>query len=593
MSELHSTQSITYKDKPWLKHYDPGVPHTLAPYPERTMQDILRKTAAEDPDRPALITSIRLPLIGHQKHIMTYGELDRHSDEMAAALVALGVRKGDRVAIIMPNSTQFVIAFYAILKVGAVTAAMNPAYPAPKLQYHLNYSGARFAFTYTAMYNTLKQVQPQTKLESIIATNLKEYMAPAARIAFGQTMERKEGHFLKNVEEGDHWFQDLLRQHANQKPEIEVFPDDLAIMQFTGGTTGVPKGALATHRTLSNSTHAMDAWTSVEFPDAPPRGDFHIVAALPMFHIFGMVVMLSQAMACGWKMLIVIDARDTNALVDLIHHYKPEVMLGVPLLFHAIANHPKVLSGDISFSSFAIAISAASALHPNIKQAVEKAGCRRLAQGYGLSEVPCGNHCNPFTTLDKGETVGIALPDVDGRIVDLETGTREMPVGAIGEIILHTPFLMVGYHNMPEETANALREFDGKLFMYTGDIGKMDEDGYFTIVDRKKDMALIGGFNVYPGQVEKALKDHPAVEDAGVWYIPHPKVIGEEALKAWVVLKHGYSIKTSDLVTHCKQLLAAYEVPRTYAFVDKLPYSAAGKLLRRELLQLDQSNNSR
>ena len=308
--------------------------------------------------------------------------------------------------------------------------------------------------------------------------------------------------------------------------------------------------------------------------------------ALPMFHIFGLIVVMNQSVLCGWQMLMVPDARDTNTLIDLIATYKPEVLCAVPLLWHSLVSHDRVKKGEVNFKHMYVGISAASPLHRSVWEAATQAGVPNLVDAYGLSEVPIGNHANFIAGPIRPNSVGVALPDVDFRIVDAETGNTIMPVGQPGEIILNAPNVMLGYYNQPEESAKVLRQLEGKRWMYTGDMGYMDEEGYLYLVERKKDMAIIGGFNVYPAVIERALKDHPAVQDAGVWYVPHPKVIGEEALQGWIVLKEGQTVKTADLVAHCKPLLAAYEVPRKYVFVDKLPYNDAGKLVRRELLSV-------
>jgi long-chain acyl-CoA synthetase len=578
---------VTYADKPWLKHYDEGVPHTLGGAPDRPLFSYLQDTAKKMPNRPALVTSVRLPMVGHQKHVVTYRELDELSDTFASALVGIGLQKGQKVCLLMPNISAFIIAYYGILKAGGVVAAVNPSYPTSKIQYQVSDCEAVMLVTITALYDTFKGIQAQTNVKTVIATNIKEYLAPLARAAFSATQEEKGGHALKDVEDGDYWFQDLLKQYKGQKPNVDVQPDDLAFLQYTGGTTGLPKGAMATHRMLSFSTEQIAAWTNVRYEQVydkhTKREEFTSVVALPMFHVFGLVVVLNQSIVCGWQILLVPDARDTNNLVDLLATYKPEVLCAVPLLWQSLVTHPRFKSGEVNFSFVRIGISAASPLHPQVHADVTRAGVKNLVDAYGLSEVPIGNHANTILKPAVVPSVGLPLPDVEVRVVDLETGTQVLPVGEVGEIILNTPNVMLGYYNKPEESALVLRELEGKTWLYTGDVGKMDEEGYFYLVDRKKDMAIIGGFNVYPSVVERVLKLHPAVADAGVWHVPHPKAVGEEALQGWIVLKAGQSAKSGDLVSFCRPYLAAYEIPRKYVFVDALPYSDAGKLLRRSL----------
>jgi long-chain acyl-CoA synthetase len=566
------------------------MPHDLPAAPHRTVQSYLQETAKRIPNRPALVTSVRLPIVGHQRHVVSYKELDEASDVFAAALIGVGLQKGQIVALLMPNISAFVIAYYGILKAGGIVATVNPAYPPAKIQYQVNDCDAVMVITITALYNAFKEIQSGTKTQHVIVSNVKEYLAPLARTAFSATQEEKGGHALKEVKEGDYWFQDLMKQYKGKKPNVDVSPDDIAFLQYTGGTTGIPKGAMATHKMLAFSTEQVAMWTNEDYAKAygknVKRENFKSIIALPMFHIFGLIVVLNQSIVCGWEMLLVPDARDTNTLIDLIATYKPEVVCAVPLLWHSLVSHDRVKSGEVKFNQMYIAISAASPLHHSIWEAVTKAGAPCMVDAYGLSEVPIGNHANTLIGKPKAHSVGLALPGTDFRIVDVETGTQVLPVGEVGEIILHSPNVMLGYYNKPEESAKVMRQLEGKTWLYTGDMGKMDEEGFLYLVDRKKDMAIIGGFNVYPSAIEKVLKNHPAVKDAGVWYVPHPKVVGEEAVQGWIILQEGETVKQGDLVAFCRPYLAPYEIPRKYVFVDKLPYNDAGKLVRRELLNL-------
>jgi long-chain acyl-CoA synthetase len=286
------------------------------------------------------------------------------------------------------------------------------------------------------------------------------------------------------------------------------------------------------------------------------------------------------------------NPRDIDTLVSMIDHYRPEYFAGVPTLYNAIINHPDVQSGKVSLDSIVISQSGAAPMHQSLKEGFEAAGGRRLFEGYGMSEIPCGNHSGPLVGENRPDSVGIPLPDVECSIISLDDGVTEMPVGEVGEIVIHAPHMMQGYHKLPGETDRVLRKReDGRLWVYTGDIGRMDEDGFFYLVDRKKDMVLVGGFNVYPTQIEKVLQTHPAVAEVGVAGIPHPKKIGEEALKAWVVLAPGQSVTGDALVAHCQDHLAGYEIPRRYEFIEALPKSAVGKTLRRELVLMETGEN--
>lgn len=577
---------MTYAERPWTKNYDPGVPHSLEPYPKKTVHDLLRESASKTPDNVALVTDARVPVLGHTARNLTYGELDKLSDALAAGLIDLGLKPGDRVALVMPNCAGFVIAYYAVLKAGGVVAAMNPTYPAARMQYQIDDSDALTVVTLSAFYRLVKEIQGKTKVKNVIITNIKEYLPTLGRILFTLTREKQGGHRVDQVEPGDFWLQDLLARYSGKKPNVELDPSGVALFQYTGGTTGVSKGAMLTHRALVANMLQIQAWT----PDAAfgmPRSEAVYLGAIPMFHVYGLVVLLSQAIASGARIILVPNARDVDALVEIIAAYRPNVFLGVPSMFNSVVNHPRVKSGEVRMDSFVVSSSGAAPLSPATKREFEDAGALRLNEGYGMSECSAASHSNPLMGDNRTGSVGMPLPDMDVRLVSLDDGETEVPLGELGEIVMTGPNLMSGYHKMPTETANTLREKDGKRWLYSGDIARMDEDGYFYIIDRKKDMALIGGFNVYPNNVEKVLKDHPAVLEVGVAAVPHPERQGQEALKAWIVLKPGASATEEALIEHCSKYLAPYEVPRRFSFISELPKSMVGKTLRRELVRME------
>ncbi len=580
----------TYAERPWTKNYDPGVPHSLEPYPQVPAYHYLREAAKAAPDSPALITPAKVPLLGHQSHITTMRQLDDWSDALAVALIDKGLKKGDRVAIILPNSVAFAIAYFAVLKAGGVVAATNPTYPPPKMQHQINDCSAEIVIALSLFYKVVKAIQPQTKLRTVIVTNIKEYLPPAAKLLFTLAKEKKDGHRVE-LGAGDVWFQDLLQRYAGRKPNVDVQPEDRALLQYTGGTTGVSKGAVLTHRSLIANTLQIQAWAAVmeksEQYGHLTRENMLYLGAIPMFHVYGLVVLLTQAIASGSKILLIANARDIDNLVEMISAYKPNVFLGVPALYNAVVNHPRVKSGEVRMDSFIISQSGAAPLPPATKREFEALGARRLNEGYGMSETSAASHSNPLLGENRVGSVGLPLPDMDIRVVSLDDGVTDVPVGEIGEIAMAGPNLMSGYHEMPTETANTLREQNGKRWLFTGDIGRMDEAGYFYIVDRKKDMALIGGYNVYPNNVEKVLKEHAAVLEVGVAAVPHPEKKGEEALKAWIVLKPGAQVSEQELIAHCEKFLAGYEVPRRYSFISELPKTMVGKTLRRELVQME------
>jgi long-chain acyl-CoA synthetase len=579
---------MSYDERPWIKQYDSHVPASLQPYPEHSLHEFLRQAAAEKPDHTALITTAKVPIFGRLSNRTTYAELNRQSDALAAALAHHGLRKGDRVAIVMPNCVAFVISYYGVLKAGGVVAATNPTYPPARMQHQIDDCDAEFVICLSMFYPIIQQIRTKAKVRHVIVANIKEYMHPIARILFTLAAEKKGGHRIANLAPGDYRLQDILKRFDGQTVSVEIGPDDPCIFQYTGGTTGPSKGAISTHRALVVNSYVLQKWTGMAdalFPIALDQILF--LGALPMFHAFGLIAMLTQVIASKCSMVLIPNPRDTNEVIDVIEHYKPNVFLGVPAMYNAVNNHPRVQSGEVSLKSFLFNASGAAPLAPATKREFERLSESVIAEGFGMSELPVATHSNPALGEGRPNSIGLPLPDVECRIVSLDDGKTPVPVGDVGELIVHCINMMRGYHKLPTETANTLREHEGKIWLYTGDIARMDEDGYFYLVDRKKDMALIGGFNVYPASVEKVIKDHPAVLEVSVAAIPHPEHPGQEALKAWVVLKRGERATSEDIVRHCEEYLAGYEIPRRISFIDELPKSAVGKTLRRELIQME------
>jgi long-chain acyl-CoA synthetase len=581
---------VTYSDRPWLKHYDSFVPPTLLPHPDVPLHHFLHETAGKNPAHTALITTVKLPVLGRQTSRLTYGELESQSDALAAALVDMGLKKGDKVAIVMPNCTAFVIAYFGIIKAGGVVAATNPTYPPDKMAYQLNDSDAEYVIGLTLFYDLINQVRSQTKIKHVILANIKEYFTPAAKFLFTLAAEKKGGHRIEGLRGGDYWLQDLLQKYKGRSSNVTLHAHDQALFQYTGGTTGLSKGAIASHGALVANVRQMQHWTGIaQFGVVNDQRvqDMSYLGAIPMFHSYGLIAMLTQAISSGSSILLIPNPRDIDELVDVIHHYKPNVFLGVPALFNAISNHPRVLSNEVSLRCVLMSVSGSAPLPTVTKRQFEQLSQSVIIEGFGMSETPVATHGNPFKGDHRARSIGLPYPDILCRIVSLDDGVTDVPVGEAGELIISGPNLMTGYHKMPTETANALREQDGHVWLYTGDIASMDADGYFYIVDRKKDMALIGGFNVYPSAVEEIIKSHPAVLEVGVAAVPHPQREGQEALKAWIVLKPGMQATEKDIIDHCSIKLAPYEVPRRIAFIAELPKTAVGKTLRRELVRME------
>ncbi len=577
---------INYSDRPWLKRYDPGVPPSLEPYPDVPLQDFLTESAKKNPTNVALVTSAHLPVLKRVGSELSYAQVDQATDALAVALIDLGLKKGDRVALVMPNTAAFVISYFGVLKAGGVVAATNPTYPAEKMQAQINDCGAEIVITLSLFYKTIKSIQSRTKIKTVIATNVKEYLPPMARLLFSIAREKKDGHFLDALSTGDHWLQPLLTKYAGRKPNVTVKGSDLAIFQYTGGTTGIPKAAMSTHKALVANTLQCRAF--LMGTDKSSTGSNEVfLGAIPFFHVYGLLTVVSFAMTLGAKIILVPNARDIADVLDVINTYNPTMFMGVPALYNAINNHELVKSGKVSLRSIRVCMSGSAPLPPSTKREFEAFSGGKLLEGFGMSEAPTATHANPLKGENRTGSIGVPFPDMDMRIVSLDDGVTDLPVGEIGELVMTGPQLMLGYHGMPTETANTLRQKDGKSWLYTGDIARMDEDGYFYIVDRKKDMALIGGFNVYPNNVEKVIAEHPSVLEVGVAAVPHPDKAGQESLKAWIVLRPGQTATAAEIVEHTCKFLARYECPTRFAFVESLPKTTVGKTLRRELVQME------
>ena len=558
-------------DRPWLAHYDKGVPQTIE-IPNAPLFYFLEESARKYPDRACTI---------FKGAVITYKEMNAITDSIAAALVDMGVKKGDRVGMFMPNTPQFVMAYFGILKAGGVVVATNPLYTAPEIEHQASDAGIEVMFVMTNFYKTIKKAQPNTKIKKLIVTNLKETLPPVLRVLFTLAKEKKGGFRIEGeLGEGEVWMKDLLTKYKGApRPALEIGPDDTAMFQYSGGTTGVSKGAVAMHRNVVANTLQIKAWmVNLE------EGNEIVLMAIPLFHVYGMVAGMHFAMAGGASMVMVPNPRDLKDVLENIAKYKATIFPGVPAMYNGINNHPDVKAGKYDLSSIKACISGSAPLMRETKEQFEKLTGGKLFEAYGLSEAPTGTHCNPLNGVNKTGSIGMPLPDEDVKIISLDDGETEMPLGEIGEIIINGPQVMKSYHNMPTETANTLRQMkDGKTWLFTGDIARMDEDGYFYIVDRKKELIKPGGYQVWPREVEEAISSHPKVLEVGVGGIPDPN--RGETVKAWVVLKPGENLSVEELKAHCKERLAPYKVPTHFEFRSELPKTTVGKILRRELVR--------
>jgi long-chain acyl-CoA synthetase len=555
--------------RPWLERYDEGVPHHLE-YPDVPVYHFVEEAARKYPDHLAMIIK------GGK---VTYREFNEATDRMAAALADMGVKKGDRVAILMANCPQFLIAYFGILKAGGVVVACNPLYAPPELEHQLNDCGAECILVMSRFYPVIKRIQPQTGLRKVIVTNIKEYFPPITRLLFTLLMEKKSGDRVE-LAAGDEWFQDLLSRYSpSDRPQVDIDPDtDVAIFQYTGGTTGIPKGAMATHKNLVANSLQIKNW----LPDTREAGE-SVLVALPLFHVYGMVAAMCYGLAAAATLILIPNPRDLDDILDTINKLRPSIFPGVPTMYNAINHHPRVMEGKVDIKSIRACISGSAPLMRETQIRFEELTGGNLREGFGLSEAPTATHCNPMYGENREGSIGFPLPDVDATIVDLDTGTEFLDIGEEGELVIRGPQVFKGYWQMPTETANALRELpDGRVWLFTGDIAKMDDDGYFYIVDRKKDMIICGGYNVYPREVEEVLQAHPKVLEVAVAGIPDP--YRGESVKAWVVLKPGESATEEEIINWSKERLAKYKYPRSIEFRDELPKTFVGKTLRRMLV---------
>ena len=558
----------------WLKNYDPGVPHSLEPYPQKTLLDYVDEAVKEHPNYPMLLFKGRK---------VSYAEVQKISDELAAALVARGVKKGDRVALIMPNCPQAIIGRWGAWKAGAILVHINPVYTDAEMEHALNDCGAETAIVMTAFYNQFKKIQPHTRVKLVIATSVKEYLPPMLATLFTLLKEKKEGHYIE-LQPGDFWLQDLLKQYKGAKrPDIKVLPSDYALILFSGGTTGTPKGVVGTHQSQVTTGLQYLAWFGSQIESYKDV----IMALLPLFHSYSTFGTMSTAVVAHCAMSLVANPRDREDLIATIGRDRPAFFPAVPALFISLLEHPKVKAGKVDFKSMKFCISGAAPLLAETKKRFEDLTGGKIMEGYALTESTMASCVTPYLGKWKQGSTGMPLPDVVVRIADVETGEGDMPAGKEGEIVIHAPQLMVGYWNKPEETRDMLRGD----WLYTGDIGYMDEDGYLFITSRKKDLIKPSGFQVWPREVEEAINSNPAVAEVCVGGIPDAKQ--GEAVKAWIVLEAGKNATPEEIQAWCKDKLVAYKIPKYVEFRETLPKTMVGKVLRRVLVDEEKAREKK
>jgi long-chain acyl-CoA synthetase len=563
-------------DKPWLSSYEPVVPPTLT-FPETNLYNLLADTARQFPNNPAasLILSYLLNgkvTIGGK---LTYSQLVDQVERFANALYQLGVRKGDRVALMLPNSLHYVIAFHAAMRIGAIIVNNNPTYTARELKHQLIDSGAETIIILNLFYPRLREIQGDTSVKRVIVAHMFDMLGFPSKQLVKAKQKRDAAWVDVHPEHDIFFFERLVQKYPPMAPSVDVHPDDVAVLQYTGGTTGLPKAAMLTHRNLVVNATQINSWfTSAE------RGVEKFMCAIPFFHVYGLVVAMVYGVSIGAELQIVPNPRPIENVMKIMQKERSTVYPGVPAMYIGIVNHPNVAEYDLR--SIKACLSGSAPLPVEVQIRFNELTGGRLIEGFGMTELSPVSHANPLHGVSKNGSVGIPLPNTEAKIVDLET-LQDIPIGseASGELWVRGPQVMKGYWERPEETANTVTA-DG--WLRTGDVARTDDDGYFYIVDRLKDMIIVSGLKVLPRDVEEVLYMHPQIREAAVVGIPN-KTRGDDTVTAFIVTKDGASIDVEQLKTFCKQYLAEFKVPRNFEFRTELPKTTVGKVLRRALVE--------
>lgn len=549
-------------NKPWLSLYPSEIPHEID-FEQRTLQSYLKEAAIEHPSKTAI------HFLGKK---LTFQELYDQSLKLANYLRDLGVKKGDRVSIMLPNCPQAVISYYGVLFAGGIVVQTNPLYMERELEYQINDSGSQIIITLDILYPRVSKVKALTKLKDIIVTGIKDYLPFPKNMLYPFVQKKQYGIVVKVEHNGEnHLFTEVMKESQVNEIDVDIDPEnDLALLQYTGGTTGFPKGVMLTHMNLVSNTTM-----SVKWMYKCKRAQEKVIGILPFFHVYGMTAVMNLSIMQAFEMVL-LPKFDPETTLKTIQKEKPTLFPGAPTIYIALLNHPDIQKYDLS--SIDSCISGSAALPVEVQEQFERVTGGKLVEGYGLSEASPVTHANFLWDERVPGSVGIPWPNTDSKIISMETG-EEAQVNEIGEIVVTGPQIMKGYWNRKEETEAVLK--DGWLL--TGDLGYMDERGFFYVVDRKKDMIIAGGFNIYPREIEEVLYEHEKVQEVVVAGIPDP--YRGETVKAYVVKKQGTTLNEEELDVYARKHLAAYKVPRLYEFRDELPKTAVGKILRRALIE--------
>jgi len=547
-----------YADKPWLAHYETGVTPNID-YDDQTLSDYLARSAQRFPDKMAF---------NFQGFEITFRQLDDMVNRFATTLTQFGIGQGDAVAILLPNLIPCVAAFYGILRIGAIAVMNNPLYTDRELKHQFNDSGAKVLVTLDLLGNRMIDLRPQTGIKEIVITSIGDYLPFPKNLLFPLVGKKKGLAAAVKPADNVYRWKPLLQSTPPAPPEVSQTPEDTAIYQYTGGTTGVSKGVILTHGNLCGNVQQVSAWI-------PTMGDDEIMlGALPFFHVFGLTVSMNMSIYRGWGNILV-PKPQPDPLLDAIIKFKPTFAPLVPTMFIGMIGSPRIKNADMT--SIRASFSGSAPLPVEVIREFEELTGATIIEGYGLTESAPVTHVNPLLGKRKVGSIGLPISDTECRIVDLSDRETDLPAGESGELLIRGPQIMQGYWQRPEATAETLTEG----WLHTGDIASMDEEGYFYIVDRKKDMIICGGYNVYPRDIEEVFFEHPQVSEATAIGVPHPK--RGEQVKVFVVLKEGESVTQEELIAYCKDKLAVYKLPTMIEFRDELPKSNVGKVLKKDL----------
>jgi long-chain acyl-CoA synthetase len=565
MSEQTQSQSTAHIDeRVWHQWYEDGVPRELS-LSDHPLDESLRVSAERYPKRDAI------RFFGGST---SYRKLDEEVNRFANVLIKMGVEPGDRIAFVLPNCPQLIICYYGSLRAGAVVVPTSPLYTEREMQHQLADSEARVVICLSRLFSKVQNIRENLPdLEHVIVTNIKEHLPVLSRLYFTVAREKKEGHHVDLPDDGrTHSLPDLMKEAGTDDPGVDVSIDDLAALQYTAGTTGTPKGVMLPHRTFVVGALHAQIWTrNVE----RPQGHDVVLGVIPIFHPLAQTTVMNYPISAGATMVL-LPRFSVAETLQAINDERPNMFPGVPALFRAVLGSSDL--DQYQIDSLMACISGAAPLPVDVQDRFEELAGVRMVEGYGSTEAPV-THCNPMLGTRKEGSIGVPLPSTDAAIFDLETRSRRLETGEVGELAVRGPQVMLGYWKQEEKTAEDLR--DGWFF--TGDTGSMDEDGFFTLVDRKNDLMIVSGFNVFPSEVENVIRQHPKVADVAVAGVPDPG--RGEVAKAFVVPQDDEDVNKREIIALCREHLANYKVPRDVEFRDDLPRNVIGKVLRRQLIE--------